>query len=139
MVYEKSFDACKAMKQYNDVPLDGKPMKITLVGGEGQRTERTLSSRVGTAPVPASVRPSRETYQPRGEYRVRRSNSFGGRGGGRGRRDGDRKGIDGGRSAGGRGTSRGGRGKGGDATRKAVSKDDLDAQLDAYISRKDAN
>ena len=112
------------MKQYNDVPLDGKPMKITLVGGEEQRPERTLSSRIGPAPV----RPSREIYQPRGGYSDGRPYSFGGRGGGRGA---------GGR--GGRGASRGGRGRGGDSARKVVSKEDLDAQLDAYTSKMDTN
>jgi len=120
------------MKQYNNVPLDGKPMKITLIGGEEARPERTMSSRIGPAPV----RQAREIYQPRGGYGNTQRSSFVGRGGGGGRGAGGR----GGRGAGGRGGRGGSRGaRGGGDDRKAPTKEDLDAQLDAYNSKMETN
>jgi len=153
------------MKQYNNVPLDGKPMKITLIGGEEARPERTMSIRIGPAPV----RQARELFQPpRRGHGIEQRNSFVGRGGGRGAGGRGGKGAAGGsagkdargpsgKRAGGRGGKgpggRGGKGAGdpiinggsrgarsgrGDA-RKAPTKEDLDAQLDAYKSRTGTN
>ena len=42
MVYEQRADALKAKSQFNDVALDGQPMKIEMV--ESQGNERMLSS-----------------------------------------------------------------------------------------------
>lgn len=122
VVYEKSLDASKAFKQYNNVPLDGKPMTITIVGGEEVRPKRTMSSRIGP------VRQPLEIYQPRGGFRGGASrNSFSSRGGAGGRGTGGRGGRDG---------PRGGR-TGGDNLRKPMSKEELDAQLDDYNSKRE--
>jgi len=116
VIFENSLDATKAMKQYNNVPLDGQPMKIVMVGGP--EPARPLSSRIGPAP-------SRQPYQaPRSRGFAPQRNSFRGSGGaGRGRRGG---GFRGGRGGGG--------GRGGER-KEALSKEELDAQLDAYTSK----
>ena len=47
MVYEQRADALKAKSQFNDVALDGQPMKIEMV--ESQGSERMLSSGIRCA------------------------------------------------------------------------------------------
>lgn len=47
MVYEQRADALKAKSQFNDVALDGQPMKIEMV--ESQGNERMLSSGIRCA------------------------------------------------------------------------------------------
>lgn len=109
VIFEMRTDAVKAMKQYNNVPLDGRPMKIQLVGETAAATP-TLSQRVGGT-------------------NNRGGRSFGGTARGR-------SGF-GGRSRGGRGGGgRGGRGGRGAKT-APPSKEDLDAQLDAYNAKMD--
>jgi len=103
------------MKQYNNVPLDGKPMKITLIGGEEARPEKTMSSRIGSAPG----RQTCELYQPpRRGHGVEQRTSFLGRGGGRGA--GVRVGKDSAGGIAGKDAGRpGGRGAGGPGGRRA--------------------
>lgn len=95
VIYTARRAAVNALKQYNNVPLDGRPMKIQLVGGV-QNTQ---------SPSTPNVRPTR---------------GFGGRGRGRGRM---------------RGFGR--RGRGGRGASQTLTKDELDAQLDAYNAKMD--
>lgn len=100
VLFEMKADAVKALQQYNNVPLDGRPMKIQLVGeGSSQTSPRPASA------VARTGGPSRQ-----GNFRQ----SFGQRGRGRGRGRGGRGGRD------------------GSAGRSNLTKEQLDAQLDAY-------
>ena len=115
VVYAKKPDAAKAIETYNGVPLDGKPLKISLVGG-------------AVAGAAAAVK----VVAGGGQRKV----VVGGKGAG--------KGQGGGRSAGtqtgkgrGRGGKEGGRGKGRGKKEKKeaaepMSADALDADLDSY-------
>eukprot|EP00051_Salpingoeca_urceolata_P025327 m.451737 g.451737 ORF g.451737 m.451737 type:complete len:196 (-) comp20325_c1_seq1:254-841(-) len=111
--------AVAAMKEYNGVLLDGKPMKIELVSADmGDAAAAPTRARVTGAVYhqfePAAAVPTRQ-----------RSTGRGGRGSGRGRAVG--------RSSGGRrrGGSRGGRG-GSSRSSAPVTAADLDADLDSY-------
>lgn len=109
--YVSVADAIKAMKQYNNVPLDGKPMKIQFEGDNVVSDRaRSMSSRLG----PVNSRPS-----GRGQV-------FG-----RGRR------FSGPRSSGGRRGGGGARGRGRGQSSALPSKEQLDAELDAYNSKMD--
>ncbi|CAH8354168.1 unnamed protein product [Eruca vesicaria subsp. sativa] len=105
VVYSRRGDAIAAVKKYNDVQLDGKPMKIEIVGNNLQAASAP-SGRHGNANFNGGA--SRRGGQGRGGQQ-RRGGGGGGRGGGRGR---------GGRS-----------GKG---PAEKVSAEDLDADLDKY-------
>ncbi len=101
------------MKQYNGVPLDGRPMQILLA-----TSEVSTASRIGT---------------PRGGAAPRRVSG--------GRIDKPRRGVPGGRGvAGGRGRGRGrgaGRGgRGGKNKTPAPSAADLDKDMDAYMKER---
>ncbi|XP_010553032.1 PREDICTED: LOW QUALITY PROTEIN: THO complex subunit 4B-like [Tarenaya hassleriana] len=105
VVFSRRADAMAAVKRYNNVQLDGKPMNIEIVG--------TNLSAPAPPPLPANVMFGNLNGAPR---RGR------GRGGFMGRPRGGGGGIGGGR---------GGRGRGRGRNEK-ISAEDLDAELDNY-------
>ncbi|OMO84832.1 hypothetical protein CCACVL1_10631 [Corchorus capsularis] len=123
VVYVRRSDAFAALKRYNNVLLDGKPMKIEIVGtnaeapisarvnvtGVNGRRKRTVVMAPGAGQSRSSAGSNRGLNRPRG---TRSGRGSGGRGRGRGR-----------------GGGGGGRGK-----KKAIemSADDLDKDLDNY-------
>lgn len=108
VVFSRRGDAVAAVKRYNNVELDGKPMKIEIVG-----------TNISTAGAP----PPAFNGAPRRPFPVPRSGQ--GRGGAMGRLRG---------GPGGRGFGRGrGRGRGRSHDEK-VSAEDLDAELEKYHS-----
>ncbi|CAN0926650.1 THO complex subunit 4A [Linum grandiflorum] len=115
IVFARREDAIAAVKRYNNVQLDGKPMKIEMV-----------AKNVAAAVPP----PSTDGFN--------RNQNGGGRRQGRGRSTGGSRGGGGGGNGGGGGGGRGGRGgKGrgrGRAEKEKVSAEDLDADLEKYHS-----
>uniref|UniRef100_A0A3Q3M8N1 RRM domain-containing protein n=1 Tax=Labrus bergylta TaxID=56723 RepID=A0A3Q3M8N1_9LABR len=107
--FENKADAVKAMKHYNGVPLDGRPMKVQQVTSDDDDT------------------PSRQTVQSRGFDRSRLGQPKFERSERRDR--GERR--QGGSSGGFRGRGRG-RGRG---NRPQFTAEELDAQLDAYNAK----
>lgn len=133
VVFKMSADAQKAFKQYNGVPLDGKPMDIKFAASQ---TEVFRSA--PPASQSGGFGGNRErTGQGQGQGRVQRRSGGGGggRNGGGGGRNG---GGGGGARRGGRPQNGGGRrGRGGREKRPEVSAEDLDKQLDNYINKMD--
>ena len=115
VIFELRSDAIKAMKQYNNVPLDGLPMNIQMVGLPADDSSNGFSARRTGAPQ-RRLQPNRNAGG--GDFRPRR-----GAGGGGGR---------GGGASGGRGRGRGGRGG---KSKETPTAEELDAQLDAYTSK----
>jgi len=108
--FDRRSDAVKALKQYNGVPLDGRPMRIEIAGSERDMASSAPIRRVSGGSI------GRRTDMPR------RPSSGGGRGAPRGGR--------GGRGAGG--------GRGGKREEKPTkSKEDLDAEMEAYMKTKE--
>lgn len=117
VIYHRRTDAVKAMKQYNNVPLDGRAMSIQIVGGAPAMD----GGRLGTRPP------------------QRGGNRLGGGGGGGFNRGGGGFTRGSGGSSGGRGRGRGRGGRGGREKRTVPSVEDLDAQLDAYNAKMDTS
>lgn len=117
VVFSRRQDAVAAVKRYNNVQLDGKPMKIEIVG--------TNISTPGAAPVVNAPIGNFNGIPQSGQGRVGEFRGPGGRGQGIRRNRGRGRGS-GGPRGGGRG---GGRGRGRD---DKVSAEDLDAELEKY-------
>ncbi|CAA7032133.1 unnamed protein product [Microthlaspi erraticum] len=105
VVFSRRGDALAAVKKYNEVQLDGKPMKIEIVGTNPQ-----------TAAAPGNGNSNGAARR-------------GGQGRGGQQRGGGRRGGGGGRGGGGRGGRRPGKGPA-----EKLSAEDLDADLDKYHS-----
>lgn len=105
----RSSDARNAKEQYNQVPLDGRPMTITIPQQEREERRGGFRDR------------SRSPRRNRGGFGARDGGSRrGGRGGNRGgNRGGDRDGENGG----------GRRGK-----KEEITQEQLDAEMDAYLN-----
>ncbi|KAG9445140.1 hypothetical protein H6P81_016480 [Aristolochia fimbriata] len=110
VVFSRRADAVAAVKRYNNVQLDGKPMKIEIVG-------TNLSNPAVMSLVSNGSFGINPTSGPRSGTQ--------GRGGAIGRTRG---------GGGGRGWGRGGRGGRGKGRSDPVSADDLDADLEKYHS-----
>ncbi|RDX67089.1 THO complex subunit 4A, partial [Mucuna pruriens] len=111
VVFSRRADAVAAVKRYNNVQLDGKPMMIEIVG--------TNISTPGVAPAVNGAIGNLNGVPRSGQGRDGALRRSGGRGQGIRR---DR----------GRGRGRGGGGRGGGGRGEKLSADDLDADLEKY-------
>lgn len=116
VVFERRSDAIKALKQYNGVPLDGRPMRIEIAGSEREIATAAQPLRRVSGGGVGRVGGGRDSMTRRSPGPRRGASAP--RGGSRG--------------------GRGGRGGGGRAKEPEKSKEDLDAEMDAYMSTKAA-
>ncbi|CAI0627107.1 unnamed protein product [Linum tenue] len=133
VVYTRRSDAFAALKKYNNVLLDGKPMKIEIVGAN---EDLPISARVNVTGVNGRQKRTVVMTAGRGRGRGGFAAATRGRGSGQSKRGGLQTGSRGGRGgAGGRGggVRGGGRGRG-RGKKGAVEKsaDDLDKELENY-------
>lgn len=140
VTFARRADGIRAVKKYDGVPLDGRPMKIKAIGEDFATTKTqatTLATRLGRKPNTMQVR-----APPRGRARGRGGAPSRGRGGRNaptnGRVGKARQGAPV-RQRGGRGGPRG-RGRGASRNagprrqpEKKLTEEDLDKQLDAYL------
>lgn len=117
VVFERRSDALKAIKQYNGVPLDGRPMNIQFLTDAASIT-RPIRNTGGSGISPQRRRPQ-----------VGGGNRRGAPGGG------NRRGGPPNRNrAGGAGGSGGGAAGGRNSKKTAPTAEELDAELDAYVN-----
>ncbi|XP_059307343.1 THO complex subunit 4D-like isoform X3 [Lycium ferocissimum] len=132
VVFARRSDAFQALKRYNNVQLDGKPMKIEVVGSN---PEIPMSAHVNV--VGGTNRRRTVVMAPGGPARGRGgTTSFTGRGFSQRGRGGFRNAP--GRGRGGGGGRGRGRGRGGRGSNRGVEKsaEDLDKELDSYYHAK---
>jgi len=128
VVFARRSDAMNAIKEYNNVPLDGKPMQLAMVGAVVAPAPKPaaripMSSRVS---MPQRSSPA-SRMQPRN-----RDSDYSGNNYSRGRGSTGRKGGKGNGKGSGKG---GGRGRGG-KVRESATAEDLDNDLESYKSMK---
>ncbi|OEL38720.1 hypothetical protein BAE44_0000262 [Dichanthelium oligosanthes] len=116
VVFARKLDALDAIKRYNGVLLDGKPMNIELIGNNAE--PHPMPPVIHNRPLQNynDIHNSMPQSQRGGQRRAPQGN---GRGGGSSQS-----------SGGGRGQGKGGRGQ--DRNRTPLSAADLDAELDKY-------
>eukprot|EP00271_Cylindrocystis_brebissonii_P001423 TRINITY_DN11684_c0_g1_i2.p1 TRINITY_DN11684_c0_g1~~TRINITY_DN11684_c0_g1_i2.p1 ORF type:complete len:203 (+),score=43.51 TRINITY_DN11684_c0_g1_i2:639-1247(+) len=122
VVFARKADAVAAMQRYNNVTLDGKPLKIEIIGTNLAMAVPVVQRMGAVAPVPTV------SMKKRGAPA-----SLGGAGAAAFRASGGGAGARRGRGAGGR-SGRGGRGGGRGGRQKQAPKTqaELDAELDSY-------
>jgi len=123
--FDRKSDAIKGLKQYNGVPLDGKPMRIEITGSEKDLYQQQS---YGMRQSSGGVGQRRNIGGGGGDYRPR-GGSYGSGGGSRGS-------MRGGGGGGGRPRGNGGTAAARKESVPAPSKESLDDDMDAYMNSK---